>query len=438
MWLINLMIVLLLILANGVFAMTELALLSSKKSKLQQYADEGKKSAQVALDFLERPTDLLSTVQVGITLIGIINGAFGGAALSAPLISWLSGFSWLAPYASTVGYIVVVTIITYLSLVVGELVPKRIALVSPERVTMVLAQPMRLFSSILRPFIFILSKSTSVIFRMIGLDRLQTEDETEDEVKQLLIRGTKEGTFAMSEAEQVSRVFAFHDQLAYELMEPRTVTEWIDLTDSPEQILADLRTAKHRNLPVGHGDLDHFVGYIDAKEILAAEQPIAVIESMIHTPLIVPKQLQATVLLERMRKETVSIAFVLDEYGGFLGMITLFDILEAFVGEITTVEEEPELVQRTDGSYLADGLLHIDDLKRVLGIKTDLPGEAKNTYHTVAGLVLYLLGEFPVRGSHVTSDGYRFEVVDLDGRRIDQILIERLEEPVDDISLPKS
>ena len=239
MWLINLMIVLVLILANGVFAMTELALLSSKKQKLQQYADDGKKSAQIALDFLERPTDLLSTVQVGITLIGIINGAFGGAALSAPLIDWLSGFDWLAPYASTVGYMVVVTIITYLSLVIGELVPKRIALVSPERVTMVLAQPMRFFSNVLKPFIFILSKSTSVIFRLIGLDRLQTEDETEDEVKQLLIRGTKEGTFATSEAEQVSRVFAFHDQLAYELMEPRTVTEWIDLTDSPEQILGD-------------------------------------------------------------------------------------------------------------------------------------------------------------------------------------------------------
>ncbi|WP_214891977.1 hemolysin family protein [Exiguobacterium sp. H66] len=425
MWFINLTIVLLLIVANGIFAMTELALLSSKRQKLQQYADEGKKSAQIALDFLDRPTDLLSTVQVGITLIGIVNGAFGGAALSQPVIRWLGQFSWLEAYASTLGYIFVVTIITYISLVIGELVPKRIALVSPERVTMWLAQPMRFFSTLLRPFIYILSKSTSGIFRLIGLDRLESEDETEDEVKQLLIRGAQEGIFADSEAEQVSRVFAFHDQYVYELMEPRTVTEWIDLNDSPEQILNDLRRAKHRNLPVGHDDLDHFVGYIDAKEVLASDTPALTIERYIQTPLIVPRQLKATDLLERMRKETVSIAFVLDEYGGFLGMITLFDILEAFVGEISTIEEEPELIMRSDGSYLADGLLHIDDLKRTLGLTTPLPGEVQNAYHTVAGLILYTLGEFPQRGSHVMIADYRFEVVDLDGRRIDQVLIEK-------------
>uniref|UniRef100_UPI00289D4023 CNNM domain-containing protein n=1 Tax=Exiguobacterium sp. TaxID=44751 RepID=UPI00289D4023 len=205
MWLINLIIVLLLILANGIFAMTELALLSSKRSKLERAANDGKKSAHVALELLDRPTDLLSTVQVGITLIGIVNGAFGGAALSGPVINWLAQFGWIAPYASTIGYILVVTIITYISLVIGELVPKRVALVSPERVTMWLAPPMRFFSIVLRPFIWVLSKSTSSIFRLIGLDRLQTKDETEDEVRQLLIRGTKEGTFNRSEAEQVSR-----------------------------------------------------------------------------------------------------------------------------------------------------------------------------------------------------------------------------------------
>lgn len=427
MWLINLIIVLLLILANGIFAMTELALLSSKRSKLEKAMDDGKKSAHVALELLDRPTDLLSTVQVGITLIGIVNGAFGGAALSGPVINWLAQFGWIAPYASTIGYILVVTIITYISLVIGELVPKRVALVSPERVTMWLAPPMRFFSIVLRPFIWVLSKSTSSIFRLIGLDRLQTKDETEDEVRQLLIRGTKEGTFNRSEAEQVSRVFDFHDLYAYELMEPRTVTEWIDLADEPNTILQELRQARHRNLPVGHGDLDHFVGFIDAKEILSTEHPVKELERLIQSPLIVPRQLKATVLLERMRKETVSIAFVLDEYGGFLGMITLFDILEAFVGEISSVEEEPELVMRKDGSFLADGLLHIDDLKRTLGYTDDLPGEQLNAYHTVAGLILYMLGDVPTRGSAVVIGSYRFEVVDLDGRRVDQILIERIE-----------
>jgi len=422
-WFLNLLIVFFLILANGLFAMTELALLSSSREKLEQFEKNGHKSASIALAFLERPTDLLSSVQVGITLIGIINGAFGGATLSRPVITFLASYPAISPYAQTIGYTLVISLITYISLVIGELVPKRIALVSPERVTLLAARPMRLFSTILRPFIALLSWSTHTLFKWMGLEKLSSEDSAEDEVRQLLARGLKEGTFEAQEAEQVSRVFAFHDQYAYELMKPRTVIEWIDLNDSKEAIAETLRTSRHRKLPVGREDLDHFLGYVDAKEVLANET-IDSLASSIKKPYLVPRQLKASTLLQEMRKEGKTVAYVLDEYGGFLGLITLFDILEAFVGEIET-DEPPELILRDDGSFLADGLLHIDDLKRRLGIESSLPGEEDNAYHTVAGLVLYRLGHFPKRGESITTHGYRFEVVDLDGRRIDQILIEK-------------
>lgn len=433
-WLIDLSIVILLILLNGIFAMTELALISSNPSKLEYEAQRGKRSAKLVLRYVMDPTDLLSTVQVGITLIGIINGAFGGAKLSTPLAAVLSGFGMNNDIAYTFSYIVVVTVITYLSLVIGELVPKRIAIVAPERVSMTVISAMDTFSKLMRPFIWILSKSTLFLFRFLGLKKEYSNEETEFEVKHLLSKGIQEGVFAHDEVQQLERVFAFHDQMAFELMQPRTTLEWINLEDSLEEITKTILESEHNKLPVGRGSLDDFVGYVEVREFLTQlpiDKPQTVL-SKLKQPLVLPKPMDASNVLKLMQQNRSEVVFVLDEYGGFLGMVTLFDILEAIVGEIPVEKEEPELVVRHDGSYLVDGLLHIEDLKRTLHLKNQLPGEERSSYHTVAGLLIYLLDDLPQRGSRVTCEGYTFEVVDLDGNRIDQILIEPIPNPEED------
>lgn len=430
-WLIDLLIVFLLIVANGIFAMTEIALISCSAAKLENEADKGKSSAKLALRYLKDPTDLMSTVQVGITLIGIINGAFGGARLSTPFANPLIHWGLSSNWAYSISYIVVVSVITYLSLIIGELVPKRMAFAAPERITLTVIPAMNIFSKMMRPFIWILSKSTLYLFSLLGLKQQNTSQETESEIKQLLSKGVQDGAFAHDEVQQVERVFAFHDQLAYELMQPRTTLDWIDLEDSNEDIMESILNSKHNKLPVGQGSLDDFLGFVDVRDILV-DFPLTSpqhITKHLKQPLILPRQMDASAVLQSMQKSGSGMAFVLDEYGGFLGMITLFDILEAIVGDIPVEEEEPELIIRHDGSYLADGLLHIEDLKRYLAIKDPLPGEDRSSYHTVAGLFIYLLGDLPQKGSRVACNGYTFEVVDLDGNRIDQILIEHLPTP---------
>ncbi|WP_050613448.1 hemolysin family protein [Bacillus testis] len=427
-WLSDFLIVLLLIFLNGLFAMTELALISANPAKLKMEAEQGKNRARLALHYAGNPTDLLSTVQVGITLIGIINGAFGGARLSDPIAGILNGWGMNRELAESLSYIAIVSLITYLSLIAGELVPKRIAIIAPERVSMAVISAMDAFAKLMRPFIWILSKSTLFIFRFLGLKQEHSSEETELELKQLLSKGAQEGSFEEDEVQQVERVFAFHDQFAFELMQPRTTLDWIDLEDSPEEIADLLRSSKHNKLPVGRGSLDDYAGYIEVRDLLVEWPSLEKgrILELLRQPLIVPKSADAGVVLQGMQKNGSEIAFVLDEYGGFLGIITLFDILEAIVGEIVVEEEHPELVERYDGTYLADGLLHIDDLKRALGLKEDFPGEEHSSYHTVAGLLIYLLGGFPEKGSRVECHGYSFEVVDLDGKRIDQVLISPL------------
>lgn len=424
-WLFDFVIVLLLIVLNGVFAMTEIALISSKTSKLEVEAKRGRRSAQIALTYAKDPTDLLSTVQVGITLIGIVNGAYGGASFSKPLAAVLSGWGVSDRYAETVSYALVITVITYLSLIIGELVPKRIALAAPERMVMAIIPALDVFSRVMRPFIWILSKSTLFLFKFLGLKAEQSNSETELEIKQLLVEGAKQGAFEDVEVKQVERVFAFHDQLIYELMQPRTTVEWIDLDDDLNEIMKDIYASKHNKLPVGRYTLDDFVGYIDVRDILTLSnlKDTSQILKRVKQPLVVPRQREASQVLQMMQKNGVEVAFVLDEYGGFLGLVTLFDILEEIVGEVIMDEETPEIVRREDGTYLADGLLNMDDLIRDLGLDRHLFDDDRNKYHTVAGYIIHVLGDFPKRGTVVESNGLRLEVVDMDGKRVDQVLV---------------
>ncbi|WP_047376322.1 hemolysin family protein [Exiguobacterium sp. ZOR0005] len=428
-WLIDLSIILFLILLNGVFAMSEIALISSKPSRLEAAAARGSRSAAIALRHAKDPTDLLSTVQVGITLIGIINGAFGGARFSDPLAQQLIALGLGREIAATLGYIIVVTIITYLSLIIGELVPKRIALVTPERVTMTIIPALDFFSKVMKPFVFVLSKSTLVVYKLLGLKSEQSTGEAELEIKQLLSEGMAQGDFAHDEVKQVERLFAFHDRYVYQLMQPRTTVEWIDLDDSIEEIQETIYKSQHNKLPVGRGNLDQFIGFVEIRELLSLPsiKHETQILKRVRQPLVVPRQQAGSLVLQSMQQSGVEMAFVLDEYGGFLGVVTLFDILEEIVGEVVVEREEPSVVQREDGSYLADGMLNIDEAKQLFGLPRELEGEERAAFHTLAGFVITGLGTFPKKGDVMEAHGLRFEIVDMDGRRIDQVLVQPLD-----------
>ncbi|MCM3281554.1 hemolysin family protein [Exiguobacterium sp. MER 193] len=424
-WLIDLSIIWFLIVLNGIFAMSEIALISSKTSRLEAARFRGSRSAEIALRHAKDPTDLLSTVQVGITLIGIINGAFGGARFSEPLAQQLIALGIGSELASTLGYIIVITIITYLSLIVGELVPKRIALVTPERVTMTIIPALDFFSKVMKPFVWVLSKSTLIVYKLLGLKSEQSSGETELEIKQLLSEGMAQGDFAHDEVKQVERLFAFHDRYIYQLMQPRTTVEWIDLDDSIEEIQERIYKSQHSKLPVDRGSLDQFIGFVEVRDLLTL--PSLKHESQIlkrvKQALVVPRQREASLVLQAMQQSGVGMAFVLDEYGGFLGIVTLFDILEEIVGEVTIEEEEPSVVRREDGSYLADGMLNIDEAKQLFGLPDFLEGQERAAYHTLAGFLITQLGKVPQKGDVIEAYGLRFEIVDMDGRRIDQVLV---------------
>ncbi|STO07190.1 hemolysin family protein [Exiguobacterium aurantiacum] len=428
-WLLDLSIILFLILLNGVFAMSEIALISSKPSRLEAAAARGSRSAAIALRHAKDPTDLLSTVQVGITLIGIINGAFGGARFSDPLAQQLIALGLGREIAATLGYIIVVTIITYLSLIIGELVPKRIALVTPERVTMTIIPALDFFSKMMKPFVFVLSKSTLVVYKLLGLKSEQSTGEAELEIKQLLSEGMAQGDFAHDEVKQVERLFAFHDRYVYQLMQPRTTVEWIDLDDSIEEIQETIYKSQHNKLPVGRGSLDQFIGFVEIRELLSLPsiKHETQILKRVRQPLVVPRQQAGSLVLQSMQQSGVEMAFVLDEYGGFLGVVTLFDILEEIIGEVVVEQEEPSVVQREDGSYLADGMLNIDEAKQLFGLPRELEGEERAAFHTLAGFVITGLGTFPKKGDVMEAHGLRFEIVDMDGRRIDQVLVQLLD-----------
>lgn len=406
--------------------MSEIALISSKASRLEAAAERGSRSAAIALRHAKDPTDLLSTVQVGITLIGIINGAYGGARLSDPLAQQLMAFGLGSELASTLGYILVVTLITYLSLIVGELVPKRIALVTPERVTMTIIPALDVFSKVMKPFVFVLSKSTLVVYKLLGLKSEQSSGETELEIKQLLSEGMAQGDFAQDEVTQVERLFAFHDRFAYQLMQPRTTIEWIDLDDSLEEIQETIYRSTHSKLPVGRGSLDQFIGFVDIRELLSLPslKHETQILKRIKQPLVVPRQQEGSLLLQSMQKNGIEMAFVLDEYGGFLGIVTLFDILEEIIGEVVVEREEPSVVKREDGSFLADGMLDINEAKAMFGLPNRLEGDERDAFHTLAGFIITQLGALPKKGDVIEVYATRFEIVDMDGRRIDQVLVQ--------------
>ena len=424
---IELVIIILLIIVNGVFAMSETAFVSARKVRLQQRANEGDTKARAALEMANAPNRLLSTVQLGITLIGIIAGAFGGATIAQGLTVYLRAIPWLSRYSNAIAFTIVVIVITYLSLVIGELVPKRIALNNPERIAMLMVTPMRVLSAIASPFIYLLSISTEGILRLIGLRPSSEPPITEEEINVLIEEGTQIGTFAAAEQDMIERIFRLADRRVSALMTHRPDIVWLDADDPPQAISDRIRESTYSRFPVCRGSLDNVLGMVQVKDLLVqclAGQPLEV-QAALQEPLYVIESTSTLKVLELFKRTGQQAALVIQEYGDIEGLITLHDILEAIVGDISSREdvEHPQAVQREDNSWLLDGLLPIEEVKDILHIR-ELPEEASRDYDTLAGFVLLELGRIPKVGDHFEWGNYRFEVLEMDGRRIDKVLVQ--------------
>jgi len=428
---IEVVIILVLLLANGVLALAEIAIVSSRKGLLKQLAEEGHKGALAALELASEPSQFLSTVQIGITLVGIFAGAFGGATLSAPLANILRQIPFLAPYADQIAFAVVVIIITYFSLLIGELVPKRLALTNPERFAVSIAPTMRVLSKITAPLVRFLSFSTETVFRVLNVPLTNEQRVTEEEVKNLIDEGTATGVFEPTEREIVKRVFRLGDLVVNALMTPRNEIAALDLQDSEKTIRRKMTLYNHSRYPVIRGTIDTILGIVATKDLVEqALQGKSINVALAMQPaLFVPEGMSAFDLLEKFKVERNHLAIVTDEYGSIGGLVTISDLVEAIVGEMPTTGDgdEPEVVQREDGSFLVDGKLPIHELKDKFEIK-NLPDEEDGYYQTVGGFVMAMLGRIPHAGDHFEWDRWKVEVMDMDGRRVDKILLSRAQE----------
>jgi len=422
----ELVIIVVLVLANGLFAMAEIALVSARKARLQQLANEGNARARTALDLANDPGDFLSTVQVGITLIGILAGALGGATIATELAAKFRGVAVLEPYSEALGLGLVVVGITYLSLIIGELVPKQLALNNPERVAIAMAPLMRLLSGLAFPVVWLLSTSTDAVLRLLRIRPSAEPPVTEAEIHALLQQGTQAGVLESTEHEMMRGVLRLGDRRVEALMTPRPEIVWLDPEAPPEETRQRITECVHSRFLVARESLDHVPGVVQAKDLLAhtlTDQPID-LQTTLEQPLYVPESMQALQVLERFKESGTHTALVVNEYGGLDGLVTPTDILEAIVGDIPEAGEaaEPSAVQREDGSWLVDGMMPVDEFKDLFRTGP-LPGEAEHVYQTVAGFVILQLGHIPAPAEHFDWGGWRFEVMDMDGRRIDKVLL---------------
>lgn len=427
--LVEILVIFLLLLLNGVFAMSELAVISSRKVRLQQKSEDGDKSATTALKLAESPNRFLSTVQIGITLVGIMAGAVGGATLAGPLANEIARVTWLQPYAGGLSFAIVVLLTAYFTLVIGELIPKRIALNNPEKIAIKVARPMKFLSTITAPLVSLLSASTDLGLRLLGIKPGTEPPITEEEIKVLMEQGTLVGEFEAAEQDMIEAVFRLSNRYIDAIMTPRTEIEWLDLEESHDEILADILNSNHSRFPAAIGELDNVQGVLRAKdffESLHIGKPFE-IQDLLQPPLFVPDSMSALKVLELIKEAGVHEALVLDEYGGLLGMVTLYDVLKAIVGDIPGPgdELEPQIVVREDGSWLLDGLLDIDKLKELLDIDS-LPDEDRIGYQTLGGFIMSQLGSIPAPGSAFEWNDTHFEIMDMDGRRVDKVLVAKI------------
>jgi putative hemolysin len=418
------LIVFMLILLNGFFALSELAIVSAKRMRLEVKAAAGSAGARKALRLAEDPTEFLATVQVGITLIGIFAGAYGGATLSVPVAELLREIPGIGARAETLAFALVVLATTYLSLIVGELVPKRIALQNPEGIACAVAGPMSALARVGRPVVWFLSRSTQAVLRLLRVREQDGSAVTEEEVKAMIAEGTSVGVFHESERRMLEGVIRFADRPVRAIMVPRHQVVWLSVEDPIEAVLDEIVESAHSRFPLCIGDLEEVVGVVHAKDVVALwRRGGRDLREVATEPLYVSESMPSHRLLELFRDARMHLALVIDEYGGLEGMVTPTDVLTSIAGDLPERgdEDAPGAVARPDGSWLVDGALPIGRAAEILGLE-DLQAE---DYATVAGLVLTELGHIPEVGESVAAHGWRFEVVDLDGRRIDKLLARR-------------
>lgn len=407
--------------------MSEIAVVAARKVRLQQLADAGNAQARTALQLAQKPNQFLATVQVGITLVGILAGAFGGATIAGKIGAYLSLVPLLAPYSEFIAVVLVVFVITYFSLIIGELVPKRLALSNPERIAAMVAAPMQFLATITLPIVRLLDLSSDLVIHLLRVKPSSEPAVTLEEIKVLLEQGTESGVFEETEQDMIENVLRLDERSVSACMTPRPKIVWLDLDEPVEAIQHKVIENNFSRFPVARGSLDQIVGIVQAKDWLVqslTDQPLDLNE-LVRPPLFIPESMSALDVLELFRKQRTHVALVADEFGGIEGMVTHDDILEDIVGDISVAGEpltEPQASQREDGSWLVDGLLDIVTLKEILDIK-QWPDEEDGGYHTVGGFILSQLQTVPVAGQYFDWHGFRFEVVDMDGRRVDKVLI---------------
>lgn len=428
----ELLLLLGLILLNGVFSLSEMAVVSARKTRLQHLADQGDQTAEQALQLAQQPNRLLSTVQIGITLIGILAGAVGGATLADQLLPLIQQIPSLAPYSEELAFGSVVLLTTYLSLVIGELIPKRIALINPERTAMLIARPMSWLSRLTTPLVWFLSKSTDLGVRILGIRGSEEPPVTEGEIVALMQEGSQYGVFEEDESQMVKGVLRLDDIRVGGIITPRTELVWLDQADDTETIKTKIMENPHSVYPVVDNDMDHVLGIVKLKDMLLqlVEKREINLESIMYKALTLPESVPTAEVLRRFKQTGIHTAFIVGEYGGIEGVVTMHDVVEEIVGEIDghpSVDIDREAVRRTDGSWLLDGLLSLYRVEEIYP-SFSIPEDEHGSYDTLAGFVLARLGHIPEPAEHFQWNDLIFEVMDMDEMRIDKVLVRSTDE----------
>jgi putative hemolysin len=426
----EILLLLSLILLNGMFSMSEIALVSARKARLEGQANKGDKKAREALDLSNNPDTFLSTVQIGITLIGVLTGIYSGEKLKDDFMNFLNQWEMLRPYSSGLATTLIVIVITYFSLVLGELVPKRIGLSRPEAIAKTMAKPMRIISVITYPFIWLLTRSSNIIVRLFNI-KSDNNQVTEEEIKAIISEGTEHGAIEEAEQEIIERVFHLGDRNITSLMTHRSDIVWFDVNDNEEKIREKIIAEPHSVYPICDSEIDNIKGVVSIKDIYVADD-LTLFKDLMKTALFVPENNTAYQVMEKFKESQIHSCFIVDEYGSVLGMITLNDIMEAIIGEMpqSDIDADYEMVRRDDGSYLVDAQIPFFDFLNRFD-KTEWANEEEHGFDTLAGCILHELERIPQTGDKLPWRGFTFEIIDMDGHRIDKVLVTPSQEILD-------
>ncbi len=428
----EILVIALLLIVNGIFAMYEIALVSARRSSLEDEAKSGRMGARTALVLLAEPEKVLSAIQVGITLIGIVSGAYGGLTLAGDVAPLLKNVSFLAPYAHPLSIVIVVGVITYLSLIIGELVPKTIALNNAEAIAIVLSPAMRLFGSFTYPVVWILSVSTKLVLQFFGIENRRETPVTEEELRMVIQKGSEHGVIEKEESDMINEVIRFGDKRASALMTPRVDVIWLDIHRAEEELLSEALKSSYPRLLVCEDEVDQIKGVVNVKDVLAyyIQHRTVRLEDILFEPVYIPEQAPALKVLELFRETKRHFGVVINEYGSMEGIITLHDLTENILGDLPAQGDldQQEIFQREDGSYLMDGSTKVEDVEDLFAVNSLFAQEDERPdINTLGGLAMYQLNRIPKIGDTFSAGGYLFEIVDMDGNRVDKLLVKKIE-----------